>query len=83
MSACSSIILFFQRIFCCRGGKLGKLIDEGSNRIDREFDVVKIVKRLRNLKIILKEVDIISDSLKAVVKSKGINVIDLDSDSVK
>ena len=80
VSTCDSIGLFLQRIFCLSGGKLGKLLDIGSERIDSEFDVVKIAKRLRYFKVILKEADIINDKIKTLAKSRGISVIDLSSE---
>lgn len=55
----------------------------GGDKIEREFDAVKIIKRIRNFKIMLKEAEIISDHVKTLAKNTSLNVIDLDSDDGK
>lgn len=69
-----------QKSFCCKTGKLGKLMDIGSHRIEHEFNLVHITKQLRNLKIILKEQKLINEEMKLLVKNQGKNVIELSSD---
>ena len=48
-------LVLLERFYCrCAERKLTQLVEVGQDRIDKEFDIVKIVKRLRNLKLILK-----------------------------
>lgn len=85
VSAWNSFRLFWQRLVCCcctqecRGGKLTKLLDIGGERLETEFDVVKIVRQLRNLKELMSEKKIWDNSLKFAIKHTGMNVIELDS----
>ena len=37
-----------------RDNKLWRLYDDGQKRMEKEFDVVKIIKTIRNIKIFLK-----------------------------
>ena len=37
-----------------RDKKIWRLYDDGQKRMEKEFDVVKIIKSLRNIKIFLK-----------------------------
>jgi len=54
--------MFYQRLcHCCiekvafpRESKLWRLYEDGQERMDKEFDIVKIIKNIRNLKILLK-----------------------------
>ena len=55
VSLCDGIILFWERFFGCTGGKLGKLMDIGTDRMEGEFNIVHITKQLRNLKLMLRE----------------------------
>ena len=60
--------------------KLEKLVDLGTNKIEEELNVVKIMNDLRNLKIMLKH-SIMTKELKKKIKLTGKNIIDLDTSS--
>ena len=62
-----------------RKSKLWRLYADGEQRLDKEFDIVKIIKGIRNLKIITKAT-IMSRFLATKVKNDGNNIIDIDSD---
>ena len=60
--------------------KLQKLMNIGSNKIEDELNVVKIMNDLRNLKILLKNMCLTKD-VKDKIRHTGKNIIDLDSES--
>lgn len=62
-----------------RKSKLWRLYSDGEKRLDKEFDIVKIIQGIRNLKIITKAT-IMSKFLSTKVKNDGNNIIDIDSD---
>ena len=69
-----SIALFFcqakmwSRFGCWRKrDKFLRLFSEGSRRIDRELDLVKIMNNLRNMKVLLKK-SIMDDSTRFAVE---------------
>ena len=62
-----------------RRSKLWRLYADGEQRLDKEFDIVKIIKSIRNLKIISKAT-IMSKFIATKVKNDGNNIIDIDSD---
>lgn len=77
---CDSLLLFLSQFPCCCNltePAYQQLYDTGTERMDKELDVVKILKRLRNLKILLEEQQILSRQLKFKIKHSGQNVIDL------
>lgn len=51
--------------------------------MEQEFDILKIVRGLRNLEIILKEQKMANSKLKLLAENHGFNVIALDSDDEK
>ena len=55
-------------------------MDLGGERLETEFDLVKITKQLRNLKELMNEKGIWDKSLKFAIKHSGMNVIKLDGD---
>ena len=59
------------------------MIDIGSDRMESEFNLVHITKQLRNLKLMLKEQNILNEELKILTKYSGKNVINLDSEAEK
>ena len=48
--------------------------------MEKEFDIVKIIKGLRNLKILTKKKFLKDKKLKIEVENVGDNVIEIDSD---
>jgi hypothetical protein len=88
----NSIYLFFlskfERCSCClkygakRTGKMLKLFIEGSERLERELNVERILKILRDVKLVMKlNLDKKYTEKKFVVNHSRQNVIDLDSDN--
>ena len=55
-------------------------MDIGSDKIEDELDVVKIMNDLRNLKILLKNMCMTKD-VKDKIRHTGKNIIELDSES--
>ena len=51
--------------------------------MEEEFDILKIVKGLRNLQIMLKEQKVANSKLKLLAENHGFNVISLDTDEDK
>ena len=71
-------------VFSCFAGmfrfkryKLWRLYEQGSDRIEKEFDLVKILTTLRNLKILSKKQ--LSPETLLEMKTHSKNAIDLDS----
>lgn len=56
------------------------MMNLGGERLDAEFDLVKITKQLRNLKELMREKQLWVQPLKYSIKHTGMNVIKLDSD---
>ena len=54
------------------------MAEKGSERIDEELDIIKIAKRLRNLKILVEHESMRDKKLKWLIKNTGKNIIDLD-----
>ena len=66
---------------CCCGKKknrLWRLYNEGQDRIEKEFDLVKIIKSIRNMKVIMKH-KLMNEKLKLEVKHSEKSVIDVES----
>merc|ERR1712224_205510 len=61
--------------------KMTKLYEKSSERIDKELDIVVLMKRVRNMKILLKS-SMLDEKTKYKIAHKGKNVIDLSSDHV-
>ena len=49
--------------------------------MEREFDLVRIVKQLRNLKILLEHHKLLDPILKLKVENEDFNIIQIDTDS--
>jgi hypothetical protein len=64
---------------CCsyKKNKLWNLYKIGEERLEKEFDVIKILNTLRNLKIQMKNE--IKPATRVEIYNSGKNVIDLDS----
>ena len=56
--------------------KLKKLYTEGSDRIEKEFDIVKIVKSIRNIKVFLKN-RLMDSKVRFEVRHSHKNVIEV------
>ena len=64
--------------FCLKvDKKLKRLYHEGCDRIEKEFDIVKIVSSLRNMKVFLKN-KLIEPKVLFEVKHSEKNVINID-----
>lgn len=72
--------MFYTKGCWSKKAKLEKLVEIGSEKIEGELDVIKIMNDLRNLKILLKY-SIMTKEVKQKIKFTGKNVIDLDSSS--
>ncbi len=59
--------------------KYNKLYKEGSSRIEKELDLVKIIKDLRTLKIIVKNL-FLDPEFKLEIDNYKKNIIDLDEE---
>lgn len=62
-----------------RKNKLWRLYKDGEDRLEKEFDMVKIIQGIRNLKIITKAT-IMDRFIRTKVKNDGNNLINIDSD---
>jgi hypothetical protein len=65
---------------CVKSQKLSNLYKEGSDRLDKETNLVAIVKKIRHFEIILENSLLNSDQRKFDVAHAEKNVIDLDND---
>ena len=64
----------------CSSGKLNRMMEIGTDRMEGEFNLVHITKQLRNLKLMLKEQQLLNEEMKILTKNSGKNVIELDSE---
>ena len=80
VSSCDSLSLFCSRMIGCSSGKLNRMMEIGSDRMEGEFNLVHITKQLRNLKLMLKEQSLLNEELRIITKNSGKNVIELDSE---
>lgn len=90
LSVCKQISLFWRQFFCSccdpdeplsiQNGP-ARWYTIGSERLDKEFDVVKIVKRLRELRLLTREQRRAQD-LKSELAISGKNIIEIDSDGI-
>ena len=67
---------------CCkrRNYKLYRLYEIGFERVEKEMDIVKLLRGLRNLKIFSKMIGL-EEHTKFAIKNSNKNVIDLDNNS--
>ena len=88
MTTRQSILLYFERIWkaskpytWCGGkkskSKLHKLYLKGQSNLQSEFDLVKIIRNLKNLRILMKKYVCDKDLIRDI-KNDCRNVIDLD-----
>lgn len=75
-------LYFMSLLGCCFCGRkknrLWRLYTEGQDRIEKEFDLVKIIKSIRNIKVIMKH-KLMNEKLKLEVKHSEKSVIDVES----
>ena len=55
--------------------KVERVISKGEEMLDSEFNLIKIIKSLRDLKILLKEEGIMSKEAKIRIQNSGKNII--------
>ena len=86
MSFCQSLHLFtLNSLSCCcsfKDNKLFKLYTKGKSKIDKEMDLVKILRNIRSMRIYSK-MNIESNNkekLKYIIRHSQKNLIDIDSD---
>ena len=80
-------MLYFSNILgcfcskCCfpKRDKLQTLYSEGEDKINRELDIVKILKTLRDIKIFLKSTTMNDKDTKFSVKHAPKNLLNLDT----
>ena len=65
---------------CCHtaGSKLYRLYDRGTAQIEKELDMVKLLRTVRNIKIFLKQ-EVLTPEMKLKIKHSTTNVIDIDT----
>ena len=78
--------LFFRRTFCCQclitETKAEKVISKGEEMLDNEFNIIKIIKNLRDLKLLLKEQGKMTKETKIKIQNSGKSIIAIsDSES--
>lgn len=61
--------------------KLARWYTIGQERLEKELDVIKLVKHLRELRLMTKS-QRLEDDLKSALATTGRNVIDLDSEEL-
>ena len=59
---------------------MAKLYDTCQDKIDQELDVVKIIRNLKNLRIVTKQYIINDPFMKLMIEHDKKNYINLDSD---
>lgn len=79
-----SLKLFLMKTFSCcifkfKQNKLKRLYETGIEKIDKELDIVKIIKALRSLKIFYK--DRVKKIDRVLLNNHEENIIDIDTPS--
>jgi hypothetical protein len=87
IGVCTSLNIFivsrFEKIGCCLAEAqtpMARLFRRGEELIDKEMDMIKIIKAIRNLKVVLKS-RIIDKATMFQIKNSGKNVINIDKES--
>ena len=84
ISLCQSLEVFFRyNLLCCfkrcrKKSQIEKLYDKGADMLEKEMDMVKLIKDLRNVKAYFKK-HVIEKELSNLIKFSGKNVINNDS----
>ena len=63
-----------------RYDRLYRMLELGEERVDKEFNIVKIVRGLRNLNLLMREEGFRDKLLKYRIANLGTNIIDIDTD---
>ena len=89
LSTKDSTVLYFNNLFasvgckcldrCTNQSRLQKLFEEGNDRLEKEFNMVKLIRNLRNIKILMKN-SFMSEKIKYEIKHSDFNLINLSSD---
>ena len=68
---------FFQ--LCCdrKQNKLWRLLKFGEERINHEFNLLKLIQTVRNMKLILKK-ELLNPKKQFIIENSDYNVIDID-----
>ena len=75
---CTSINLFLKSFFCCAyQDKWSKILEKGSEKIEKDFNIVRIVKTLRNLKYLITQHHEFDDKIKILMKNHEDHLIDM------
>lgn len=87
-SFCQTFQLFFMRLLClCQSGrrdsKQWRLYEEGQECLKRDFNLVKIIKHIRNASMLAKSAFKGKETQKFRLKNSGRNVISIDSDATE
>ena len=87
LSPCDNFLLFFSNLLgsfsCCarcwsKNDKLTKMYEEASDRIDAELDIVKLLRNIRNSKILLESM--MDDNIRYEIAHSKKNCLNLDSE---
>ena len=83
-SMCLFVSNLLGDLFCCKlcwnkQEKLTKVYEETNDRLESELDIVKLLRTLRNSKILLKNT-ILNDKMRFEIAHSEKNVVGLDSD---
>ena len=57
-----------------------RLYDRGEESLEKEMDIIRIIKDLRNLKIFIKS-KLLDEDTSNMIKLSGLNIIPIDSSS--
>ena len=89
LSMYDQVTLFFQKIFCpcliarcCtnqtpRGLRLNRLWERGTKRLEHDFDVERLVKQLRDIRIFFRE-RVFDEKIRFQIQHNKKNVIDVE-----
>ena len=64
-----------------RDNLLWRLYEDGQGRLEKEFDIVRIIRNIRNMKIFLKTT-IMNKQTQVMLQNQKSNIIDIDSSTV-
>jgi hypothetical protein len=82
LSSKQSCRLFFSKLccnWCCLNKKLEHLYTKGAERLQKEFDLAKIIVKLRNINVFVKH-KLIDEVSQVEINNCFKSVIDLDSE---
>ena len=89
LSLCNNIRVFWLNRFCClccckrgRNARLMRLFKEGEDRLNNDFSIDKIVKYLKNIKILTKH-SILTEEMSFNIEHHPNNIIECDRGAIK